>query len=267
MLFLYNMPTPLMGALIVGLTLVIVLVGYAVARRLNLLELDAEQRGMALSMVSVITTINSLLVAFAAINVWDDYNRADLTVMDEASCARELARDLAAFRSPPADLANQALRAYLVSVVQTEWPAMQQHASAADETQQRFDTMFDAANHIQPLDARQTALLSEVLARSNEMVKHRHRRLSELKVVMPATLWAVILIVSAMSFALMYVLPATPFHVTLIGSWAVTLGLTLFFVLAVDRPFVGEVSVSAEPFVETIASLAKSNIWPIASPN
>lgn len=267
MLFLYNMPSAMMGIIIVGLTLTIVLVGYAVARRLNLLELDAEQRGLTLSMVSVITTINSLLVAFAAINVWDAYNKADLTVMDEASCARELARDLAAFRSPPADLANQALRAYLVSVVQSEWPEMQQHASLSTETQQRFDTMFDAANRIQPLDPRQTVLLSEVLARSNEMVKHRHRRLSELAVAMPPTLWAVILIVSAMSFALMYVLPATPFHITLISSWAITLGLTLFFVLALDRPFVGEVSVSAEPFVETISALARSNIWPIASPN
>jgi uncharacterized protein DUF4239 len=262
MLFLYNIPSAAMAMIVVGTTLSIVLIGYAIARRLKLMDLDAEQRGMTLSMVSVITTINSLLVAFAAISVWDAYNDADRTVTAEASCAGELARDLAAFHTPAADLTGIALRGYVQAVVHSEWPTMQQQSRSDPETERRFDEMFDAVNRIQPSDARQNALLVEVLARANEMVKHRHRRLSELDVAMPGTLWAVMVTVSALSFALMYVLPATPFHVTLIASWAATLGLAFFFVMAVDRPFAGAVSVSAAPFQQTIDSLVTSRIWP-----
>lgn len=261
MLFLYNMPSAAMALIVVGATVSLVLCGYAIARRFKLLDLNAEQRAMTLAMVSVITTINSLLVAFAAINVWDAYNDADLTVTAEASCAGELARDLAAFHSRTADETGVALRSYVQAVIHSEWPVMQQSAHADAETEHRFDIMFDAANLIEPTDARQNALLVEVLARANEMVKHRHRRLSELEVAMPGTLWSVMLVVSALSFALLYVLPATPFHLTLIISWAVTLGLALFFVMAVDRPFAGEVSVSAAPFQQTIDSLVRSRIW------
>ena len=63
----------------------------------------------------------------------------------------------------------------------------------------------------------------------------------------PGTLWGVMLIASGLSLLLLYALPATRFHMALVGVWATTLGLAFFFVLAVDRPFAGEVSVSAAP--------------------
>ena len=201
MLFLYSLPSTGMAALVVSAIVVLVLAGYAMARRFTLIEIDAEQRAMAVSMVSIITTINSLLVAFAAINVWDTYNSADRTVAAEAAAAGELARDLAAFDSSAADAAGQALRTYLVMVVHQEWPQMQRHGKPDAHTEQRFDAMFDLANRIRPLDSRQTVLLAEVLTRVNEMVKYRQQRVLTLHAAMPNTLWGVIVIVSALSFA------------------------------------------------------------------
>ena len=89
MLLLYNLPTFCMAAIVVGATLAAALLGYVIFRRCAPIELNAEQRAMTISMVSVITTINSLLVAFAAISVWDAYNDANRTVAAEAACAGE----------------------------------------------------------------------------------------------------------------------------------------------------------------------------------
>lgn len=264
MLFLYNLPSVLMAAFVVGLTVACALIGYVLFRRLLPILLDAEQRTMTLSMVAVIATINSLIVAFAAINVWDAYNDADRTVAAEAACAGELARDLAAFGSPAADLTGRALRRYVDSVVDSEWPIMQQEARPDPQTERLFDAMFDAANRIEPANARQTSLLNEVLARTNEMVKHRERRILTLDVAMPATLWGVMLALSSLSFALLYLLPVTPFHVALVSSWAMTLGLAFFFVLAVDRPFAGNVSVRSAPFQQTLVALITNRTWPAA---
>ena len=247
MLFLYNWPSWLMGLFVVGVTLTVALGGYALFRRFAPVRLQPEQRSMAIAMVSVITTINSLLVAFSAISVWDAYNDAARTVDAEATAAGELSRDLAAFGDPVADAASQALRVYLDGVVKYEWPKMQQHAEGDAQSAERFDRLFDAANRIEPHSERQRVLLGEVLARVNEMAKHREQRLLTLDVAMPATLWGVMLLASAVSFLLLYVLPGTRFNVAIVTSWAVTLGLAFFFVLAVDRPFAGEVSVGAEP--------------------
>ncbi|GAB3254348.1 bestrophin-like domain [Chitinimonas naiadis] len=263
--FLYNIPSAAMATIVAGSTLAIVMGGYAIATRFKLVLLDPEQRAMMISMVSIITTINSLIVAFAAISVWDAYNDADRTVAAEATCAGELARDLSAFNSPAADVAGRALRAYMEHVIHKEWPVMQQESRQDPETENLFEAMFDAANYIAPTDTRQTVLLGEILARTNEMVKHRQQRILTLDISMPATLWAVMLVVSALSFLLLYALPPTAFHKLLIGSWGLTLGLTFFFVLAVDRPFAGEVSVSPEPFQKTINGLVANRTWPAQS--
>ncbi|SDG36311.1 DUF4239 domain-containing protein [Paraburkholderia phenazinium] len=255
MLFLYNLPSAEMGALIVAATLAIALAGYALFRCFFPVRLDAEQRGMTIAMMSAVTTINSLLVAFSAISVWASYEAASDNVAAEAACATELSHDLASFRTPRALTARHDLGIYLQRVVHDEWPLMQQHARSDTGTEAAFDTMFAAVNQIEPSDDREHVLLAEVLTRVNEMVKYRQRRLQDLDSAMPVTLWGVMLIASGMSLVLLYALPGTRFNVVLVSIWATTLGLAFFFVLAVDRPFAGEVSVGSEPMQRALATL------------
>ena len=76
MLFLYNIPAWAMGAVMVFATLFVALGGYALFRRAFPVTLDAEQRNMTIAMMTAVTTINSLLVAFSAISVWGAYQAA-----------------------------------------------------------------------------------------------------------------------------------------------------------------------------------------------
>ncbi|KIP13836.1 hypothetical protein KY49_1793 [Burkholderia sp. MSHR3999] len=257
MLFLYNIPAAAMGALIVAATLAAALLGYAAFRRVLPARIDAEQRGMIVAMLSAVTTINSLLVAFSAVSVWSSYQAATDTVAAEAACATELSRDLAAFRvaSTGADAARRALADYLARVVDDEWPQMQQHGRADPRAEAAFDRMFAAINRVTPADERERVLLAQAMARANEMVKYRQARLQNLESAMPGTLWAVMLVSSSLSLLLLYALPGTRFNVGLVSIWAVTLGLAFFFVLAVDRPFAGEVSVSAAPIRHALDGL------------
>ncbi|KVL03181.1 DUF4239 domain-containing protein [Burkholderia ubonensis] len=257
MLFLYNIPAAAMGALIVAATLAAALLGYAAFRRVLPARIDAEQRGMIVAMLSAVTTINSLLVAFSAVSVWSSYQAATDTVAAEAACATELSRDLAAFRAAGtgADAARRALADYLARVVDDEWPQMQQHGRADPRAEAAFDRMFAAINRVTPTDERERVLLAQAMARANEMVKYRQARLQNLESAMPGTLWAVMLVSSSLSLLLLYALPGTRFNVGLVSIWAVTLGLAFFFVLAVDRPFAGEVSVRATPIRHALDGL------------
>ncbi|KVU21807.1 DUF4239 domain-containing protein [Burkholderia ubonensis] len=257
MLFLYNIPAAAMGALIVTATLAAALLGYAAFRRVLPARIDAEQRGMIVAMLSAVTTINSLLVAFSAVSVWSSYQAATDTVAAEAACATELSRDLAAFRvaGTGADAARRALADYLARVVDDEWPQMQQHGRADPRAEAAFDRMFAAINRVTPADERERVLLAQAMARANEMVKYRQAHLQNLESAMPGTLWAVMLVSSSLSLLLLYALPGTRFNVGLVSIWAVTLGLAFFFVLAVDRPFAGEVSVSAAPIRHALDGL------------
>lgn len=254
---LYNLPSIYQALLIVGVTVFSAFAGYAIVRRLRWLTVDAEQRSLSLTMVSIITTINSLLVAFAAISVWGNYNDADQAVAAEANSTSELARDLAAFDTPAAGVAARDLRTYVLQVIHTEWPSMQQRQLADPDTEACFNSFFASVNRLEPATLRQVVLLQEILKRANEMVKFRQQRLQKLVVSMPLTLWAVILIVSATSFVLLYVLPPQPFYVFLLGSWASTLGLAFFFIVAVDHPFAGEFSVTPDALQQALDKLVQ----------
>ncbi len=260
MLFLYNIPAWAMGAVIVFVTLAVALGGYALFRRCFPITLDAEQRSMTIAMMAAVTTINSLLVAFSAISVWGAYQAAADIVAAEAACATELAHDLSAFSHPSAATARRELLLYLERVAHDEWPSMQQRARADDGAEAAFDRMFATVNRVTPSDDRERVLLIEVLGRVNEMVKYREKRLQNLDAAMPGTLWGVMLIASGLSLLLLYALPATRFHVALVTVWGVTLGLAFFFVLAVDRPFAGEVSVSSAPIERAIQVLSEDEV-------
>ncbi|KPC52575.1 bestrophin-like domain [Amantichitinum ursilacus] len=253
--FLYNLSGVLAGLLVVCATVLAALLGFALVRRLRLSHPDAEQRAMTLTMVSIISTINSLLLAFAAVNVLDAYDSTKRIVAAEAACAGELARDLAAFDANPADLAASTLHDYLLRVATAEWPVMEHEARADPSTERLFGVLFDQTTRLTPTTPRQTALLSEILMRLNELAKCRQQRLLSLEAHLPVTLWVVMLAVSALSFAVLYTLPGTHFNTFLIAGWAATLGLAFFFVLAVDRPFNGAVRVSNLPFTLTLDEL------------
>lgn len=261
MLFIYDIPSVCMASIVVGITLLVALIGYLLTPSLRRRELDLDEHAMALTMVSAVTTINSLLIAFAAISVWGTYNDADRTVTAEAACAGELAIDLAAFGSSSADAAGLVLRDYMEHVIHSEWRIMQHESRMDPETGLIFNRMLVAVNRIVPRDVRQTTLFSEVLARANEMVKLRQQRQLALEVSMPTTLWGVIIVVSFLSFLILYLLPSSGFYRKMIAAWAITLGLAFFFVLAVDRPFAGEVSVSSIPFQKSIDALVNIGAW------
>jgi hypothetical protein len=263
-LFLYNLSSLYMGMIVVGLTVSVVFLAYALARLVARTHVYRDYHPSVFSMISIIATIQSLLVAFAAINVWNSFNDAGRTVAAEAFSANALARDLAAMDNQAADGTAIALHAYLELVIHQEWPRMQQEMEQDRDTEHSFNRVIDLANRIDPSSPRQTVLLAEILKRSNDLITYRQQRLLALDTAMPTSLWVAILGVSSLTFFLLFTLPPSAFHILLIGSWATTLGIVFFFILAVDRPFTGEISVSPQAFQNAIDNLFESRIWPTA---
>jgi hypothetical protein len=111
-----------------------------------------------------------------------------------------------------------------------------------------FDLMFNAVAKIEPATLRETALMPEIWARTNELVKYRRARLDASKGRVPGTLWAVVLVGTLLTIMPSFVLPRRAFNRAGITMLSLSMGLVLFFIAALDRPFVGKESISDEPF-------------------
>jgi hypothetical protein len=247
MLFLYDLPNWLMGVFIVATVLAVSYGGYFAFHRLWRPAFTGDHTSVAMAVLGVVATINSLLLAFSAISVWDSFGSAELAVVQEANSISALARDLAVYDSEESRKVRRMLRDYTEMVVKVEWREMRT-GQANSDVWNTFDRMFQAIGTIEPDTPRRAALLPEIWLRTNELLKERRSRLYTSESEVPGTLWAVVLIGTVLTIVTTFVLPPTRFYLFMVGLVALSIGLVFFLVIAMDRPFAGKESISPAPF-------------------
>src|SRR6266568_7214937 len=121
---LYDLPNSLLGLLICSIWMLIGLAGHFLFHRVCRTPFAEGEKNLAIGLLGVVATVNSLLLAFSAISVWEAYGSADKAVHGEAVTIGALARNLAVFDSAEALKARDLLGDYVRTVVDDEWPVM-----------------------------------------------------------------------------------------------------------------------------------------------
>jgi Protein of unknown function (DUF4239) len=256
MLFLYDLPNWLLGVSIVAPILLLTYLGYFAFQRRWRPVLSEQELEVAMAVLGVVATVNSLLLAFIAVSVWESFGAAEAAVVEEANTVSALARDLAVYDSEQSKDVRRLLRDYADRVVKVEWLDMQ-HGRANVEVWNSFDRMYLAIGAIEPDTPRREAVLSEIWDRTNELLEQRRSRLLTSESKVPRTLWTVALVGAVLTIVTTFVLPPTRFHLWMIGLVTVSIGLVFFLVVAMDRPFAGNESISPEPFQIAIANMQR----------
>jgi lipid-A-disaccharide synthase-like uncharacterized protein len=255
-LIAYAIPNWLLGLALVLAWVLIALAAQALFPRRWREQATETDRNVALASLGVIATINSLLLAFSAVSVWDSFSTAEQAVHHEATAIAQLGRTLALYEAPPARLARERLRAYGRSVVAKEWPAMLQ-GQPHPATMAAFDALFQTLGELQPMTNRQNALLTQMWGQANELLTQRRARLRASDGKVPQTLWAVVVVGSLLTLLPMVALPVSTTTRTALVTMAAALGLVFHFVAAMDRPFLGTERVTPEAIEDALSGLQR----------
>jgi hypothetical protein len=164
--------------------------------RLKSTEYDAEH---AVSLMQVVAAYIGILIAFAGVQVWQDFADAQNAVHREAASASQLYRDLSVY-GPETLPARAELRAYVTSIVKDEWPLLAQ-GKASPKTEVALFELFQGIGRIRPTDNRDTAIYTEVFSNLNDLVSLRRDRLIHSESGMPVILWIVGLVGSVLIVA------------------------------------------------------------------
>jgi len=253
---LYDLPNWLFGMLVCGGWIVIGLGGYVVFHRICRVHFAEGEKNLAIALLAVVATVNSLLMAFSAVSAWEAFRSADHAVHSEANTISALSRDLAVFGSVESNQARELLRAYAKTVVEQEWPNMRS-GQPNHSTWTAADSMFRAVGTIQPGTPREMALMPEIWTRTNELIKYRRERLYAGEAEVPGTLWAVVTLGTFLTIMATYVFPRTAFNLVAVGVLSGSLGLVFFFIAAMDRPFAGKESIDPEPIESTLLKMER----------
>jgi hypothetical protein len=241
--FFYGLPIWLATILILGASLAIGLassLGLQRLLRLKSTEYDAEH---AVSLMQVVAAYIGILIAFAGVQVWQDFADAQNAVHREAASAAQVYRDLATY-GPETQAARADLRAYVGSIINDEWPQLAQ-GKPSGKTEVALFKLFEGIGKIRPKDSRDSTIYTEVFSNLNDLVSLRRDRLIHSESGMPMILWIVGLVGSVLIVAYTATFRPTRTNVMMISGISLALGLIFLFILVVDRPYMGEFRVSS----------------------
>lgn len=244
----YSMPIWVASILVLGLALAVGLAGSLGVQKLLRLKVNAEEREVAINLMQVVAAYVGIMIAFAGVQVWQDFTDARGAVSHEAATASQLYQDLAMFGDETRP-ARQALRAYVVSITRDEWPALSR-GRGSEATEAALQQVFAEVGKLSPEDNRSTEIYSEMLGKLNELVEFRHDRIVESQIGIPAILWTIGLVGGLLTVAYASAFTPTRYNAFMTAGIALTLGLVFLFILTVDHPFKGEFSVSNQHLAE-----------------
>lgn len=251
MLWMYEMPTWLLALCIMGTTVLLSLVGlYFTHRRLHGSATAALiDNGTVGWFFSGVTVLYGLTLGLLTVATWQNYSDASAIASQEAASLAVLYRDLSGYPTSTAQPLQAQLRDYTEFIVQKSWPAQRQ--GMANDTERKVLTQFQLdllRTEVQTMS--QQVLHGEAIETFNRLVELRRQRIESISSGVPGVLWAAVLLgaVITIAFSYCFVVENLKFHALLTGMLALMVGIMIFLIAALDHPYLGDVSVSADAY-------------------
>ncbi len=191
----------------------------------------------------------AVLLAFVVFAVWEEYSNARRVVDQESATLVSLYLGTETFPQPVRNQAQRGIREYTASVIGDEFPTMQAGQGSADTERTLFD-LFGVYALLHPGDTWQQQLDSASFDRLNQVSLLRNQRLQASQSTLPPLFWVVLVAGGLLTLALSAPLFMEHPRFHLLSSLLVgcTLGVALFLIFALNRPFTGAIAISPESF-------------------
>lgn len=252
MLWIYDLPTWLLGLLIVGGFTLLSLGGLYATRRL-IRRVVGSSTGVASEGVDVFINsavlIYGLIAGLLAVAVWEQYARVDDQVSSEANALATIYRDASAYPEPWRGKLTAEIRTYVRYLIDVAWPL--QRKGIVPDSGVRFVNAIEYTLYAyEPKSEGQKILATSAVDEFNRYLEFRRARLYLINSGLPGPLWAVIMIGAVITIVLTYFLALERWsaHIIMTTFTAIIISLLIFMIAVMDHPFRGEVSVGPDAF-------------------
>ncbi|MFJ9646791.1 bestrophin-like domain [Streptomyces sp. NPDC004244] len=216
-----------------------------------------EMVGVALGMFGA---IYGIILAFVVVTLWTQLENAQGIVSSEATDLALIVRSAEAFPPEERTRVEQAVGAYVHSVVEVQWPLMREGRPSYDATAQQTRGLYQALQAYEPTGTRTTTFYEQAADRLNDVAAQRRARIDMAGTSLPMLLQLLVyggaLVILPLTF--LFGLRSLKMQLLFVSAVAGLIGFSLLLVMVLDRPFAGELSVSPAPYKEA----ALSQFWP-----
>jgi len=259
--WLFDVPLLLTGSLIIVVLCLFAVVGLTLVRSrvLPRLRVHTEDSEFSGAMLQSIMVFYGLAVALIAVSVWQTYSDTAKVVTQEATSLAALYRDVSSYPEPLRTQLQDELREYTRYVIEEAWP-LQQQGKVPNVGVDRMNRFQAALLPFEPTTESQKLLHAETLRAYNEMIRTRRMRLDAVGTGLPTVMWAVIIIGAfiGLSASFFFRVEDARLQVIQVLLLAVFIGLVIFMILSLDRPFRGDLGIRADPYKLVYDQLMKN---------
>jgi len=249
-LWIYDLPTWLMGLLIVAAFTALSVAGLYATRR-AILAITGPRPGHNEGVdayIAAAAVFYGIVAGLIAVAAWEQYASYDDKVTQEAGTIAVLYRDVATYPEPYGSRLSEELRVYTRSVIEG-WPLLQ-HGVVPPQPAALLNTFQTTFYSFEPKNERERIIHAAAIEEYERMIELRRLRLHDKDAGLPEALWAVVIIGGILTIFLTYFLALERFrvHLTMTIVSSILVSLLIFMIAAVDHPFRGGVSIGPDSF-------------------
>jgi hypothetical protein len=214
-------------------------------------------------LINAIGVIFAVILAFIAVAVWESAGKAQDIVAAEANEATDILRNAAVYPEPLARRVRARLRQYLTVVVTEEW-RLQQDGAMSPAAWRTIEELHNDILAFKPVAPGDGIVHAIVLKHLDDLINARRSRQHMMGSSLNAIIWVVLLVLTALTVVSCYFVGSHGIRVqmTLTGFVGASIGAMLAFIIAMDYPFRGSVSVDPVPFQRVLDDLDRADTRP-----
>jgi hypothetical protein len=249
--WLYDIPTWALFAFVNSVTCLISLIGCLILRdRVDRwLGLDAQSNDVIAHFLSFTGVFYGIIFGLVAVGAWETYNNANDRAEHEAAALGALYRNITQLPEPYRDEVQMLTRTYAWQVVNQEWPDQQrgQAPASGDGTLTKLGALIFAVPATTP---NREIAVAQAAAQYTTLIEARRARIQSVSSALPGSLWWVIIIGTFINILMTWILSIENRRLDVVVNLLMSLlmGTVMAFVIAMDNPYRGELSVSAAPY-------------------
>lgn len=259
--WIYSNPTWLWGSALVVLVTALACGGLAVFHRLVHIDVRRQHNDLAGFTIAVIGVLYAVLLAFIAIATWESFSKASDIVENESDYAGGMYLITGGLPDESGQKIRDALTKYVKVVIHDEWPT-QRHGVTPEQGWKPLRDVANAVVAVRPQTTGEAVIEAQLLKTWNDLYLARSARLTAVQGHVPYVIWSIVFLGAAITIVYTYLFGfhSLGMHMAMTAILAATLALVIVMIIALDRPFRGEISVSPGPFIDTLTS------WGVAPP-
>jgi len=255
--WLLNLPVLWMAVVVFAATYLLAAGIYCAVTRLAVNDRARAFEALSPGMLPPLGILFALLVGFIAVEVWNNYDKAKVAVVSEASALRAVVLLAGTFPEEQKTRLYALIDRHIEDAINKEWPAMaQQRATLSTLRANALIEALQVVLTLKPADDSQRTTQPEMIKALQTALDARRQRIVVSQSTVGRVKWAGILLqglCTLVAIAMVHSDNRLSCAIAL-TLFATGIALSLLLIAAYSRPFTGEISVRPDLLKQVLTS-------------